>query len=350
MSSSRRTGTNENVSTGGNNTRDYDLTNSELTNWEQATDNDLVTAEQSEVLEIYDDAASFDDYVTIGGATTSSSYFRIIRPADGEGHDGTPNNGVHFSSSGSIPIFQIYCDYFSLQDVILTLTYNSTHWRRTAWFGGDCDYGDMTGVIVANSNNSGSGGYSGFGMETDAGKTCYFINCLSYNVESQGFFQHSGTGYFYNCTSYSPGGYCFYQNGGTGVAKNCIAVDGSDGDWYGTWSKTTCTAEGASVTFVNAAGGDCHLSSGDSTAKDQGTDLSSDGTYAFDDDIDGDTRSGSWDIGFDEYVAAGPSMDMKVNVGGVWKDVEEVKINVGGAWKDVSEMKMNIGDAWKTVF
>lgn len=30
--------------------------------------------------------------------------------------------------------------------------------------------------------------------------------------------------------------------------------------------------------------------------------LSGDGTYPFNDDIDKETRSGSWDIGFDEYI------------------------------------------------
>jgi hypothetical protein len=50
--------------------------------------------------------------------------------------------------------------------------------------------------------------------------------------------------------------------------------------------------------FVDAANGDYHLASNDDGAKDHGTDLSS----IFTDDIDGETRSGTWDIGADEYV------------------------------------------------
>jgi hypothetical protein len=60
-----------------------------------------------------------------------------------------------------------------------------------------------------------------------------------------------------------------------------------------------------SFTFVDASNGDYHLDSSDTGAIDNGTDLSSDGDYSFSDDYDGDTRSGTWDIGADEYVGGG---------------------------------------------
>ena len=47
------------------------------------------------------------------------------------------------------------------------------------------------------------------------------------------------------------------------------------------------------------------ITAGAKMAKDFGADLSADGFFPFDDDIDFQTRSGSWDIGFDEFVAAG---------------------------------------------
>ena len=65
----------------------------------------------------------------------------------------------------------------------------------------------------------------------------------------------------------------------------------------------TVALRGSSNTFVNAAGDNFHLAVGDD-AIGEGTDLSADGDFAFDDDIDGDTIV-TWDIGFDEYVAAG---------------------------------------------
>lgn len=57
-------------------------------------------------------------------------------------------------------------------------------------------------------------------------------------------------------------------------------------------------------TFVNAAGDNFHLAAGDTGAQAQGTDLSGDSYYALSTDIDGNTRSGTWDIGADEVVSA----------------------------------------------
>jgi len=72
-------------------------------------------------------------------------------------------------------------------------------------------------------------------------------------------------------------------------------------------------------TFVDEANDDFHLASTDDTgAKDYGTDLSSDPNLSFNDDIDGDTRSGTWDIGADEriestYLKGDLNQDNKVN-------------------------------------
>lgn len=59
-------------------------------------------------------------------------------------------------------------------------------------------------------------------------------------------------------------------------------------------------------TFTFAGASDYHLASGDTGAKDLG--VSNPGSLGlFTDDIDGVTRSGTWDIGADEYVAAAAS-------------------------------------------
>ena len=51
---------------------------------------------------------------------------------------------------------------------------------------------------------------------------------------------------------------------------------------------------------VSAGSDDFHLVSTDTVAIDNGTDLGS----PYDVDIDGVARTGSWDIGADEYVSA----------------------------------------------
>jgi hypothetical protein len=56
----------------------------------------------------------------------------------------------------------------------------------------------------------------------------------------------------------------------------------------------------ASVGFLNPGAGDFHLAPDDSVAGGRGTDLSSDAVLPFDDDIDGEGRGHSWDIGADQ--------------------------------------------------
>ncbi|MDP3043706.1 MAG: hypothetical protein Q8N21_04900 [bacterium] len=74
------------------------------------------------------------------------------------------------------------------------------------------------------------------------------------------------------------------------------------------------------VVFVDEANDDFHLSSSDVGAKDFGTDLSADANLPFTNDIDGQTRAGTWDIGADEaaeeiYRSVGPSKTTALAVG-----------------------------------
>jgi parallel beta-helix repeat protein len=59
----------------------------------------------------------------------------------------------------------------------------------------------------------------------------------------------------------------------------------------------------SALTFINKTGNNYHLSTSDTSAINAGSDLS--GTFTT--DIDGTTRSGTWDIGADEYVASAPA-------------------------------------------
>lgn len=116
-----------------------------------------------------------------------------------------------------------------------------------------------------------------------------------------------------NCTIAGCGAYGINNVLGTVAARNCYA-DGVTDAYSGTITKTTCAHSSATVfagstasiphstdTFVNVTGGseDYHLAAG-SDLIDAGTDLS--GTFTT--DIDGETRSGDWDIGADEFPAA----------------------------------------------
>jgi len=109
--------------------------------------------------------------------------------------------------------------------------------------------------------------------------------------------------------------------------KNCLFSNITSDDFYanpGYWTDddaqndynrtTTNTAHIAfgshgainqSVTFVDTDSDNWHLQAGDTGAQDLGTDLSGDSDWPVTYDIDGEERTGTYDVGADEYVAVG---------------------------------------------
>jgi hypothetical protein len=153
---------------------------------------------------------------------------------------------------------------------------------------------------------------NGFHIDSVAA-TCR--NCIAYACNS-GFAMPGGASTFHNCTAVANRVSGFAKSSsGTPTATNCYAGGNSTSDYSGTITKTTCASSdttgstglqsiaysaSSGAKFVNITGGseDFHLQSGSSLIG-AGTDLS--GTFTT--DIDGETRSGTWDIGADEYVS-----------------------------------------------
>jgi hypothetical protein len=124
----------------------------------------------------------------------------------------------------------------------------------------------------------------------------------------------------YNCTIINTAAYpALWRQSETWTAKNCYAASNGGAAYSGTITKTTCASSDATgsaglqnivlntTNFTNVTAGseDFHLPAG-SALIDVGTDTSGDAApLNFTDDIDGVTRTGTWDIGADEYVAAG---------------------------------------------
>ena len=128
------------------------------------------------------------------------------------------------------------------------------------------------------------------------------------------------TSYIYNNTMYNNGNGILEDEGAVAIAKNNIAF-GHTGNDYGGMDAASDnnlgedaaipgdanyvqTSQTAAQMFVDPSGSprDLHILS-TSDAYNAGADLSGDGNLPFADDIDLDTRSGSWDIGADEdYV------------------------------------------------
>ena len=98
---------------------------SSLQAWEDATDNDLVTAQMGEVLTCYEGV--YNDSVALSGAITNASYFRVIRAASGA--KGTPTSGVRFVKvvTASTYLFNIGETYASVQDIAIKLKIGRAH-------------------------------------------------------------------------------------------------------------------------------------------------------------------------------------------------------------------------------
>lgn len=79
-----------------------------------------------------------------------------------------------------------------------------------------------------------------------------------------------------------------------------------DADDPGTNGINTGDAWWNEVQFEDPSTNDWHLHADDIGATDLGTDLSSDTIYSVTDDIDEEERTGTWDIGADEFVSAEP--------------------------------------------
>ena len=150
-------------------------------------------------------------------------------------------------------------------------------------------------------------------------ETAYIINSFLYSystiVGNDALYVASGTVNCYSSTLISAR-YGIYNFGGTVTAKNCYAYGGTAA-YQGTITQTTCasndaTATGtaldnilystANFTNVTSLSENLHLVSG-SALIDVGTNTSGESApLNFTDDIDGVTRTGTWDIGAEEYV------------------------------------------------
>lgn len=315
MASSRRTGTNESISTYAASGADY----SSLATWETATDNDNVTGTVSPVLECVAD--QYDDGVTMSAATNDSTYFRIIRPNSSSHHSGVRDTGVRFYRTTDASVITLADLNEQIQDLCLRITANSVATRGTGFSQAGAGESAFVGCIATNSQNAGAGVYNGLANPSTTGRV-FFINCISENVEGIGFNANNTAGVeivLYNCTVIGGTTGFSFGAGATTTARNCLGHGTSSADFSGTLdtgsnnASEDATALGTSprtsqtFTFINAGANDYHLAISDAGARGFGTSLAADGTYAFDDDIDRKTITGAtWDIGFDR------SMPLKV--------------------------------------
>lgn len=275
-----------------------------LSAWEAAKQGNLVTADQVQVAECYDDWASgLSDSVIIDGSTTDSTRYMKVTVAVGHRHTGLPQTGFYIANAAA----------------------------GAGIIKASDDYSIVEWADVSNT------GVFGHGISIDnAG--CIVRHCIARSTATSSFLLVNGTAH--NCLAY--GGVFGYSVNATGVSlfncvasgysntgfnvgtwspvvKNCVAYNNTT-NYSGTFDATSAnnaTSTGsddapggssvygiASANFVNAAGNDFHLATGTNSLVGAGVNLYS----TFTTDIDGDTwpSSGAWDIGFDYRTGGGP--------------------------------------------
>jgi hypothetical protein len=293
-----------------------------LSAWEAGEQADIVALDEIRTAECY----SFEDTTSliISGWTTDATRFIKVTTPTGERHDGKWNASKYRMSFSGVTGINFNEPYVYLEGIQFQMS-ESGSTARTILLIGSVGAGNIyidKCILRQNPASAGTGSIVGF-ANSDAATTVVIRNTLFYDFRQgtgRGVSVNPGLVFVLNCTAHN----CdeaFRRASGTITARNCLANDSTDG-FVGTFdaasnynaSDVASDAPGANsrngasgtASFVDEAGDDFHLASGDTNCKDLGEDLSG-ATHGFTDDVDGNTRSGSWDIGFDEIASAGGS-------------------------------------------
>jgi hypothetical protein len=292
---------------------DYSSLNAAITHIEGSHAN-LVTADVYANVEISGDWTSSPDttVVDMSGITTDATRFLSIYTTGDAVHDGTYGGNAKAYSlevGGTGNIFTStdvrYLRVYGLQ--FKQTTTSNTHGASLITYGASDIrfYGNILKGVL-------SGGATGIGAivayGSNASSVHYIYNNIIYDwinggATCRGIWASGTNGnvYTYNNTFHND--YVGVHNAGSGAT--IYSYNNGFASVSTTYSGTVSGKTGDSTTtptFVSEGGDDFHLQSSDTTWKDQTSDQSS---GLFTDDIDFETRTGSWDIGADEYVSAG---------------------------------------------
>jgi parallel beta-helix repeat protein len=260
--------------------------------------------------------------VTGTGYTTSSSYYIKILTPTAERHDGKWNSGKYrLEASGNwASLLYIQADYTSVKGLQFARTgTGSGSSYILSIYANNCT---IAYNIVRQA--SGTSLVGGIYLRSASWGSAYFHTCynnLVYDCDVGIYPYYTIETLIYNNTVVDCTTGILDDVGGdyASIFKNNLCaenttdfdIDASSSSFtYNASSDDTADDQGGTgnrigqaFTFASYGGDDFHLASGDAGAKDYG--VSDPGSGLFSDDIDGVARSGSWDIGADEYVAGG---------------------------------------------
>lgn len=259
---------------------------------------------------------------TIDGSTTNATWFIRIKP--NTGHEAVMPFGTSiYRLAGTANMLGINDFYTRVERLQFELqTVGGT--RKLVKIDSDGQGSRVVGCLL---RNTGTDAHTLMAVEiqTTGSGNAFVIDCVGIGNGSNGIgldvsnSNGIATPYVYNCTMVLSG--TNYNGGAVTTLKNCLGAAKVTSDFAGTFTASYCASSDATAddnggtghrinqtfTFVNAGGGDYHLTSADAGARNFGTDLSADANFAFSTDFDGTSRpiDGAWDIGATEAPAAG---------------------------------------------
>jgi hypothetical protein len=252
--------------------------------------------------------------VTINGWTTTATNYIQVQTVGSARHSGALDMAAYRLAVTGASCMMVEEEYVHIDGLQAVTTDTSAAYV----FGMSTSNGTWLGVVSnciikgVLSGTSGSGNGVGIYRPSSAGviRNCIVYDWINGSNNLIGIFV-GGTCSIYNNTLHN----CrtgIYGGWSGPVVTNNLVQDttrlGYDGGNYGANSLTNISGDSSSpnsafrnktVVFADETNDDFHLGSSDTEAIDRGTDLSA----SFTTDIDGDTRSGTWDIGADEYTS-----------------------------------------------
>ncbi len=251
----------------------------------------------------------------LSGWTTDATHYIRIYTAPEARHTGVAGTGYRLetTSSSSRPI---YSSVAHLRIEGLEIYSHSSYNSHLIYLNPNTVEG-VGEIHLSHNLVHGDGVSSASGLLNSSCRgTLKIWNNIIYDVGTPGYTAGiqtgAGTAYIYNNTIVNIISGFAIRNDGKAIVKNNLAEAPGD-DFYGSFypgsdfnASADNTAPGfhsrrnQTFTFVNRAGRNFHLASDDVGARNYGLDLSSDSSIAFADDVDGNVRSGGWDIGADE--------------------------------------------------
>lgn len=300
---------------------------SSLATWEGDTDISLTATDANlgtpccAVIEVYESFTA--SALFIFGATTSSTYYRVIRAASTARHLGNPAAGAVASQANSANtyVFQPGEANFKTEDLRVEIAADSASSATALPSGGNNAV--VTGCL-ATASNAGAG--TAQGITTGNSTSAKVQNSIAHSCEGAGFSGQGAAVYFDACTAANNGGLGF--DGGTNGAvwRHCLGWNNTGGDFDSPSQSGTdynaskdATAPGTTTwqnitpdPFKNAASDDYRLIAG-AVVADLGSGLS------FDDDIAFLTRPAAWSLGAHEYPWQYARADAIIAAGG-WKN------------------------------